>query len=268
MKIWPAIDIRAGRCVRLVRGDFADETVFGDPVEVAENYVEAGAQQLHVVDLDGAQSGSGENRAIISRIVERSGVLVQAGGGVRDRDAAGALFDVGVGRVVVGTIAATNRRQVEQLTDRWPGKVVAGLDYRLVGPRASRELAIRGWAEQSGVTVEVALSWLGELPLAGILATDIGRDGTAQGPHLTQYQALVDETDLPVIASGGVGSAADVAALAQICASGRRLDGVVVGRALLSGTLTIAEASVAAGNRRRSCVPTVPSAPPSSKSAG
>jgi phosphoribosylformimino-5-aminoimidazole carboxamide ribotide isomerase len=246
MELWPAIAILDGRCVRLRRGDFGDETRFGDPIEVASRYLAEGARRLHVVDLDAARSGSPENRAAILRIVGATGLMVQAGGGVRSIEAAEALLDHGVARVVVGTAALTEDQTfLDALLDRWPNRIVVGLDYRAEHDASGtlrRQLAVGGWAEKAGMSLETALTRLAALPVAAIAVTDIDRDGTGSGPDLAEYRQLLEDTELPVIASGGVGSEADIARLSRLTEAGRGLAGVIVGRALLSGALTIADA--------------------------
>jgi phosphoribosylformimino-5-aminoimidazole carboxamide ribotide isomerase len=246
MDLWPAIDIRDGRCVRLRQGDFDDETHYGDPVAVAIQYLEAGAERLHVVDLDAARTGDPVNGDVIRSIVSRTGLLVQAGGGVRDQASAAALLDHGVQRVVIGTAAVTeNAEHLDALFERWPGRIVVGLDYRSyrdAHDQVVREVAVRGWTEASGVVVEDALAFFAERPVAGLVVTDIRRDGTAIGPDFAEYEELLAATAVPLLASGGVASAADIARLARIDVDGRTLAGVVVGKALLDGTLTMAGA--------------------------
>ncbi len=249
MELWPAIDITQGRCVRLRQGDFARQTEYGDPLEVATRYLEAGAKRLHVVDLDAARSGEAANRETIVRIARRTGLPVQAGGGVRSLEAAAALLEGGVARVVLGTAALSEETLLEAMLGRWPGRVVIGLDYRSArsgdGP-VRRELAVRGWQEASGTLLEEALERLEGRRLAGVVVTDIARDGTGAGPDLAEYADLLGRCGQPLIASGGVSSAGDIARLARLEQAGRRIAGVVVGRALLSGSLTVAEAERAA----------------------
>lgn len=250
MDLWPAIDIRDGKCVRLHQGDFETVTEYGDPVEVATQYLDAGAKQLHVVDLDAARTGDQSNRETILRMVRRTQLMIQVGGGVRDEESAAALLDQGVARVVIGTAAVSEDQSfLSGLMERWPARIAVGLDYR-VGRDAyggvRRELAVRGWTEMSGVSIERVLARLAWLPLAGVIVTDIARDGTGAGPDLVEYAELLDATDLPIIASGGVSSAADIARLARLAKGERRLSGVIVGKALLSGLLTVADASRAA----------------------
>lgn len=250
MELWPAIDISKGRCVRLFQGDFGRETVYGDPVEVAARYLAEGASRLHVVDLDGALTGVAGNRDTVVAIARKTGLIVQAGGGVGDEQAASALLDSGIARVVVGTAAVMGAGEVlAGLAARWPGRVVAGLDYRSSRSESGsqrREVAVRGWAEASGVTLEEALERLEGLELAGVVVTDIGRDGTGSGPAISTYAELLGQSSLPLVASGGVASAGDIARLARLESGGRKVAGVIVGKALLSGAITMDEARRAA----------------------
>ncbi len=242
--LYPAIDLSAGRCVRLVKGDFAQQTTYGDPVEVARAYVAAGATALHVVDLDAARTGERRNRDIVRAIAAAVPVPVQLGGGLRDDEAVdGALAD-GATRVVLGTAAVEDPGLALRLAAVHPGAVVVGLDHRRTnGPgRSGREVAVRGWQEGSGRDLLDLLDALAGAALAGVLITDITVDGTLCGPDLEGYRHALRESALPLIASGGVGRVGDVAALAALEVGGRRLAGAVVGKALLSGTLDLAEA--------------------------
>jgi phosphoribosylformimino-5-aminoimidazole carboxamide ribotide isomerase len=248
MHLWPAIDIRDGRAVRLLRGDFAHETMFGDPVSVALGYRDAGARRLHLVDLDAARSGEPVNRAVIGDIVRAVGpeVGVQVGGGVRDRESAEALFRLGVLRVVMGTVAVEDPDAVRAVAADWPGRVVAGLDYRRAQGR--QEVAVRGWTEGSGRGLVEAVAALEDSGLGGVVVTDISRDGTGDGPDAAGLAELLGLTRLAVVASGGVAGAQDLRALCDVAAGERRLDGVVVGKALLSGAMTLPAALAACGD--------------------
>ena len=252
MDLWPAIDIRAGRCVRLLQGRFSDETEYGDPLEQAEAFHAAGASRLHVVDLDAARGAGESNRKDVLRIAATVGVPVQAGGGIRDERTAEALLDGGVSRVVIGTVAveqpdalARMRGRVGRTRSSW-----ASTTGRSPGPgcAARREVAVRGWLESGGLDLDEALRRLQALSLAGVVVTDIDRDGTGAGPDLAGLKHVLASTGLPVIASGGVAGASDLAELARLEAGGRRLDGSIVGRALLSGALSIEEAVAACGS--------------------
>jgi len=242
--LWPAIDIRGGRCVRLLRGDFGSETLYGDPGLVAGEYTHAGAERLHVVDLDAARSGVAVNRAVIAEIVGRTAVPVQVGGGVRDEATAGAMFDLGVARVVLGTAAVEDPFLLARLSERWPGRIVAGFDYRR-NESGELEAAVRGWTQPSGRALSEMLPLLAELELAAVVVTDIDRDGTGDGPDMAGLTAVLGCSGLPIISSGGVAAAADLERLGALKVDGRRLAGAIVGRALLSGQLSMADAVAA-----------------------
>lgn len=240
MDLFPGIDIRGGQCVRLVRGDFDRETVYrADPLAVAKELAAEGAPWLHVVDLDAARTGAPENRELVTAIAAAVDVPVQTGGGVRDAAAASVLLDAGVARVVIGTAAMENPGLVSELAGRFPRQVAVGLDVR------DREVAVRGWAEGSGVSLADALATFEDAGAAAVIVTDIGRDGTLSGPNLELLGDVLASTSVDVIASGGVGSLDDVRALAALEQGGRRLAGVIVGKALYEGRFTVAEGVVA-----------------------
>ena len=242
MDLFPAIDLRGGRCVRLYQGDFGRETVYGDdPVAVARSFAAAGARGVHVVDLDAARTGEPVNRPAVAAIVAALDVPVQVGGGVRDDAAAAALIGAGVARVVVGTAALDDPAWVRRLAARHPGRVALGLDAR------GREVAVRGWREGSGRDlVEVAESYA-DAGLAALVVTSIGRDGTLEGPDVDQLTAVLAASAIDLVASGGVGTLDHLRALAGLEAGGRRLAGAIVGRALYEGAFGVAEALAAAG---------------------
>ncbi len=249
MECLPAIDVRAGRCVRLLRGDFAAETVYGDPLEQALAFVGSGARALHVVDLDAARTGEPVNRAVVVAIIEATGVPVQVGGGIRSAPAADGLLEAGAARVVLGTAALEQPELVRRLAEAHPGRIALGLDHRRVGEGSEvrRLLAARGWEEGSDLELADALRRFAPLPLGAVVVTDIGRDGTLAGPDLDGYALALGASALPIVASGGIGGASDLRALAALEVAGRRLAGAVVGRALLSGALGVAEAVAACG---------------------
>ncbi len=257
MDLFPAIDLRGGRCVRLLEGDFAAETVYGDdPVGVALEFASAGAQWIHVVDLDAARTGEASNRPAIAAIAEAvrsAGVSVQAGGGVRSVRDAGELLDAGVSRVVVGTAGVEQPSLISDIHDRWPGRVALGLDHR------RGEVRLRGWTQSAGVSVEHLVPVALDAGASALVVTDISRDGTMAGPDLeglasvvglvARYRPPADDVAMPasVIASGGVGSIDDVAALAALAGLG----GIIAGRALYEKRLDLGEAlAVVAGVSR------------------
>ena len=244
MQCYPAIDIRGGRCVRLVQGQFDDVTDFGDPLEVARQFAAAGATWLHVVDLDAALTGKPVNRDLVLGIAAGVDAQVQVGGGVRDAETAAELLDGGVARLVLGTAAVEQPRLTDDLARSYPGRVAVGLDHRR-SPDGKREVVVRGWTGASGVEVASMVRDFEYTPLAAVVITDVNRDGTMGGPDLPGLADVLGATSLPIIASGGVASAADLQLLAGLRRSGRRLAGAIVGRALLDGKLTIEEALAA-----------------------
>jgi phosphoribosylformimino-5-aminoimidazole carboxamide ribotide isomerase len=244
MDLYPAIDIRDGGAVRLAQGDFDRQTRYGDPVALARSFAAAGAPWLHVVDLDAARSGSPVNRALVLALAAAVDVPVETGGGVRTEADVDELLDGGVARVVLGTAVLDDPELARRCVRRHPGRVAVGLDYRVeAGGRA--EVAVRGWEEGSGRTVGDLLAELSDVDLAAVIVTSIERDGMLSGPDLDGLAAVLRATPVPVIASGGVASVADVEALAALTVTGtfgtRRLEGAITGRALVEGRLTVEE---------------------------
>jgi phosphoribosylformimino-5-aminoimidazole carboxamide ribotide isomerase len=246
MELFCAIDLRDGRAVRLTQGDFGRERRFGDPIELAERFVSDGATRLHVVDLDAARTGTPMNRLVVRAIVERVAVPVQVGGGVRTEVDVAELIGLGVERVVMGTTVLKDPELARACVHGHPGRVVLGLDYRRRADGAL-EPAASGWLEGSGVTMEELLVAWGNDPVAAVVVTDIERDGTGAGPDLGGLSEVLDGCTHSVVASGGVGSLGDLEALATLRSPvyGRALDGVVVGVALVDGSLGVREAVAA-----------------------
>ncbi len=229
MQIWPAIDVRLGRCVRLQQGDFAREIVFPhDPVEAAHHWHRQGATRLHVVDLDGARDGRSVNFGAVSRIAKEVPVVVQLGGGLRDRDTVERALAAGVDRVVVGTAAASGSPWVSQAITAFPQRIAIGIDAR------DGVVATSGWLETTSLRAVDLARTMAALPIAAIIFTDIRADGMLQGPGMTAIQEMREAVDVPVIASGGVASVSDIQRLAAI-----GVDGVIIGRALYEGQLTL-----------------------------
>ena len=238
MELWPAIDLRGGKCVRLLQGDYARETVFGDdPVEMVRRFVSQGARRLHIVDLDGAKAGAAVQAALIGRMVAAAGVPCQLGGGIRALETARAYAEAGVARLVIGSVAIEQPELLEQVAHALPGRVVLGLDAR------DGKVAVRGWLETSGTTaVEVARRHA-SLPLAAIVYTDIATDGTLAGPNLAALGEMLAVAKAPVIASGGIATLDDIRRVAGIGCTG-----CIVGRALYDEAFTLADAIAAAGD--------------------
>jgi len=241
LDFYPSIDIRAGRCVRLRQGDFDQETVYGsDPVAVALRFAADGASWVHVVDLDAARGEGRANRdvvAAIARALTRVGseARVQYGGGVRSVDGAQELWSLGIARVVVGTAAVRDPSLVSQLACLRPEGVAVAADAR------AGEVATQGWEEGSGLSLAELLARYEHAGVAAVVMTAIERDGTLDGPDVAGLRAALDATALPVIASGGIGTLDDLAALARLSVGGRHLAGAIAGRALYEGRFTVAE---------------------------
>jgi phosphoribosylformimino-5-aminoimidazole carboxamide ribotide isomerase len=234
MELIPAIDLRGGRVVRLEQGDFGRETVYdADPAGAASRLIASGAPRLHVVDLDAAREGSAANRVSIRSILGvAKEVPVQVGGGVRSVAVIEELLDLGVDRVIVGTAALETPEMLEDGASLYPDRVILGLDAR------DGRVATRGWVETLAVTVLEVARRFETLPLAGVLHTDIHRDGMGVGPNVEATAELARATPHPVIASGGIGSVADVVALART----RVIAAAVIGKALYTGRVDLRDA--------------------------
>lgn len=232
MDLFPAIDIRGGRCVRLLRGDYDAETVYGDdPVAQALAFERAGAPWIHVVDLDAARTGDPVNREVVAAVAATVSVPVQTGGGVRSVHAAEALYGAGVERVVIGTAALTDPDLVISLAAS--NRVAVGLDAR------SGEVATDGWMEGSGRTVLEVAEEFADAGVDAFVVTDIAVDGTLEGPDLAGLGAMLAATEVDVIASGGVGSLDDLVALDALRGGRRALAGAIVGKAIYEGRIDV-----------------------------
>ena len=229
----PAVDIKGGKCVRLYQGRAdAEKVYFENPVEVAKRWEAEGAKIVHVVDLDGAFGGVPKNLPIVKEIVEELSIPVQFGGGVRTFKALEELFKVGVERVVVGTVAVEEPQLFKEMVTAFPKKVVVGIDAK------NGIATTRGWVELSGIPAVELARKLQELPVWGFVYTDISRDGTLTSPNFQEVEKFASSVELPVIASGGVSSLADLEKLSQI----KGVIGAIVGKALYEGRINLKEA--------------------------
>ncbi len=239
LRLYPAMDLSAGACVRLKQGDFAHKTVYStDPLAVAQAFEAAGAKRLHLVDLDGARDPAARQHALVSRVLRGTRLAVQLGGGVRSESEVRALLDLGVDRVVLGSIAVLEQRTTARLFERvGADRITLALDVRL--SQDAITLATHGWqAAADKVAFESLLAFYCDLGLTRLLCTDIGRDGMLEGPNLALYQRIVAaHPRLEVIASGGVSSIGDLAALAAAA-----IPAAVIGRALYEQRINLAEA--------------------------
>lgn len=234
MILYPAIDLKDGQAVRLLKGDMAKATVFNDdPAAQAEAFVAAGCEWLHLVDLNGAFAGEPVNAAPVEAILERCKVPAQLGGGIRDMATIARWLEKGLARVILGTVAVEEPALVREAARAFPGRIAVGIDAR--GGR----VATRGWAEETDVDATDLARSFEDAGVAAIIYTDINRDGAMQGPNIEATAALARAVSIPVIASGGVSSLGDLKALK---ACGAPLNGAISGRALYDGALDLAEA--------------------------
>jgi len=235
MLIIPAVDIKGGRCVRLLQGREDSETVFGDdPSAMAVRWETEGAQLLHVIDLDGAFKKSPQNIEAIERIVDSVDIPIQLGGGIRNMETVSMFLNLGVKRVILGTEAIRDPGLVEQACQAFPGRIIVGIDAR------KGMVAIEGWTETTErEAIEVARGF-DRLELAGIVFTDIHKDGMQSGPNIEETKKIAESVSTPIIASGGVSDINDIKALAVLEPVG--VVGVITGRALYEGTLVLKDA--------------------------
>ncbi|MBW4611169.1 MAG: 1-(5-phosphoribosyl)-5-[(5-phosphoribosylamino)methylideneamino]imidazole-4-carboxamide isomerase [Hassallia sp. WJT32-NPBG1] len=248
MDVIPAIDLLEGRCVRLYQGDYSQSQVFNEnPADVAKQWVEEGATRLHVVDLDGAKAGKIVNLGAIEAIASTVSVPIQVGGGLRDRQSVKQLFDIGVHRAILGTVAVEQPQLVQELCQEFPEQIIIGIDAR------NGLVATRGWLETSEVLATQLAVQMQELGAAAIIYTDIHRDGTLSGPNLEALRELAAAISLPIIASGGVSSVTDLLSLLALEAQG--VTGVIVGKALYTGDISLKEALRAIGPGRIQDIP-------------
>lgn len=239
MIVIPAIDLKNGRCVRLLQGKAHQETVYSeDPPAVARRWEEAGAQRLHVVDLDGAFSGSPRNLEALKSIIAAISLPVQFGGGVRDIQRVKELMSLGVWRVILGTAAYQDKEFLTSACEAYPGSVAVGVDAK------DGKMAIKGWVEETGEDALITAHRCQEAGASAIIYTDISRDGMLSGPNISATRQVARAINIPVIASGGVSSLDDIRALREM--EGVELEGVIVGKALYTGDVDLGQAINAA----------------------
>lgn len=243
MYLLPAIDILDGKAVRLAKGDYDRVTMYNDdPVEQAKRFEDDGATWIHVVDLDGAKSGRPENAAIIERIAEATSLRVEVGGGIRSMTTLASLHDAGAARMVLGTALVNDAEFAQAAIERYGDALAAGIDAK------GGEVKVAGWREGSGIQANELARRVASLGYAHLIFTDIARDGMQTGIDPAAYAAMAEAFGRPVIASGGVASAADIEALAEVAA---RIEGVIAGRAIYEGSLGVAEGVAACARATR-----------------
>ncbi len=236
MYVLPAIDLMDGKCVRLIQGRYDKQIIYrDDPVAQAHDFIDAGAQWLHIIDLDGAKAGKVENLDAISKVTAIGKLKIEVGGGIRDEGSIKTLLDNGVKRIIIGTRAVTDFDWFSEMAEKYSGRIVLGLDAR--GSKVSTE----GWTKECTEPMLDFARKADELPLAAIIYTDIDRDGMLSGPNLERTKSLVDAVDTPIVAAGGMNVVEDIDTLKPT-----GVDGVVIGRAIYEGTLDVAKAIIAA----------------------
>ena len=239
LQLLPAIDVVEGKAVRLLRGEAGTETGYGEPKDVAQDWISGGATFIHLVDLDAA-FGRGDNRALIREIVAESSVRIELSGGIRDDESLTAALDAGATRVNLGTAALENPDWTERVIKEYGDQIAVGLDVR------GHTLSARGWTRDGGNLFEV-LDRLNEAGCARYVVTDVAKDGTMEGPNTVLLQEVCARTDAPVVASGGVATLDDLRALRALTDEG--VEGAIVGKALYAGAFTLPEAIEVAGEQ-------------------
>lgn len=236
MIIFPAIDLRNGRCVRLVEGKLENETVFSDdPASMARKWAGQGAEYLHVVDLDGAFAGAPQNLPVVKTIVDAVNIPVQLGGGIRSLETIAAVLASGVHRVILGTSSVSQPEMVAEAVRRFGAeRIVVGIDAR------DGKVALQGWVEKTEIGAIELAGQMAALGIKHIIFTDIARDGKLQGPNLASIEEMAKALDIGVIASGGVSRIEDIKALKKLAPAG--VEGVIVGKAIYTGSVDLAEA--------------------------
>ncbi|MBI4653469.1 MAG: 1-(5-phosphoribosyl)-5-[(5-phosphoribosylamino)methylideneamino]imidazole-4-carboxamide isomerase [Nitrospirae bacterium] len=233
MIVIPAIDIKDGKCVRLLQGRKEEVTVYSeDPVFIAKQWVNLGAELLHVVDLDGAFTGKQKNSEVITAMRKAINIPIQVGGGIRNLEGIERLIASGIDRVILSTVTIENPEVVKEACKKYPGQILVSIDAK--GGLA----AVKGWVEVTGVDAKGLALKMQEYGIAGIIYTDISKDGMLTGPNIEAIREMVENLKIPVIASGGVSSIKDIKRLAEI----KRIWGVITGKALYEGTLDLKEA--------------------------
>ena len=230
MRLYPAIDLKDGQCVRLFKGDMNASTVYNeDAAAQARRFEAAGFEYLHVVDLNGAVSGSAVNREVVARILKAVNMPVQLGGGIRDRASVENWLEAGISRVILGTAAVKNPALVKEVAQAHPGRIAVGIDAR------NGMVAVEGWVKASTLRAVELAQLFEDAGVAAIIYTDIARDGTLEGPNLDETVALAEAITIPVILSGGIGTMDDLRAVKLREQSG--IEGIIIGRALYENTI-------------------------------
>ena len=232
MKIFPAIDIKDKKCVRLVKGEFDNKTEYeNSPVDQANSYKDHGFKNLHIVDLDGALTGETINADIIQEIVKNSNLKVEIGGGIRNFDSIKKYIDAGVDKVILGSAAIKDKKFLKEACEKFPGKIALGLDAK------DRKLSVSGWKESSNKSILDFLKEVNDYGVSRLIFTDINRDGTKESPNFDETSKVASISNCPVIISGGVSSIRDVKKAKSL----KNIEGIIVGKAIYDGDIKLEE---------------------------
>jgi len=233
MKIFPAIDIKNGKCVRLTKGDFKSEKIYNtNPVDQAEIFSNAGFKYLHIIDLDGALEGSLINIEIIKEIVKKFNFKIEMGGGIRSKDSVARLLDIGIEKIILGTAAIKDKSFLETCCKNFPKNIALSLDAR------KNKIATSGWREQTQINIFDFLITVKDYGISRLIYTDIDRDGTNTGPNLEDSYEIAERFNLPVIISGGISSMNDIN---KIINDNKKIEGIIVGKAIYENRIKLEE---------------------------
>ena len=232
--IIPAIDILNGQVVRLTKGDYNQVEQYKESgIKIAQQYEKEGAQRIHIVDLDGAKDGVLQNLELLKEIRDTTTVEIEFGGGVRNKETVKSLIEMGINYIILGSLLINNPRVANDIIESFPGKIIAGIDAK------GNQVATEGWIETKGNTVDAVLAQLSNLPLHGIIFTDIDKDGMMEGPNIDVLEKISRQSSHPIIASGGIRDANDIHQIKAIETS--NIQGCIIGKAILSGHVTLSE---------------------------
>lgn len=231
MKIFPAIDIIEGRAVRLFKGDYSQKTEYGSPLEIAKIFKTAGAEYIHIVDLDGAKSGETPNIELISRIAAETGMFVEVGGGIRSLEVIKKYLEAGASRVILGTAAVTNPELLKEAVSLYGERIAVGADI------LDGKVKIKGWIDDSGLGLDEFLEGIAAVGVESVICTDISRDGAMTGPNIDLYKSLMEKYSLAFTASGGISCMDDLVKLSAI-----GMDSAIIGKAYYTGAIKLEEA--------------------------
>jgi|TARA_B110000881_G_scaffold219934_1_gene243267 phosphoribosylformimino-5-aminoimidazole carboxamide ribotide isomerase len=234
MKIFPAIDLKNGKCIRLTKGDFKSEKIYNeDPIDQAENFSNDKFKYLHIIDLDGALKGSLINIKIIEEIIKKFNFKIQVGGGIRNKESLSRLLDVGVDKVILGTAAIKNKNFLEDMCNKYSNKIALAIDVR------DKKIALSGWKDQTEIKALDFLNSIKDIGVSRLIYTDINKDGTGHGPNFKECYDVATNIKIPLIVSGGISSIDDVKKI--IKEQNKNIEGIIIGKAIYERKIDIQE---------------------------